>query len=825
MADYPVKPMRGLWRTPNETASPPGSCRTLDNCCIRKDGVIEPLPDWANTAANGAPGIPLKMFDVPGDDLLVIYDSGGTQKTSWIDKDDGTETAITLNSADPTYENGAAHLVRFRDRYYLTSKQGLLCFDSAGDATARMAGFVAPPFWIQNAGSTTDAQAIPANYEAAYVAVFERELGDGSIIVGPPSTPRGVYAGAFTINPRLRIGWDVPSAGVIAGDYVSLYRTDAVIASIPWAGGETYRLVKRVPLSSTDITNEYVEIWDAVPQANLGSELYTNPGQSGLVKAHFPPPYMRDIVLYKGCVIGIAYKESYAVTLRVSGTFGDTDTTVPERVTGVGLRVITGDTSVGTNTILNVSADHMKGIAVGQEVVDGDFPAGSQVTAASGTTITVDNNATATTVGNYLAIYDLLELGGVEYRIESSLSELLDGTAHGDDTGIARRVSTPVRSYVQGVSLSFFAERASYAGTTFGVRGTNGSNYSPSIPALSETAKAADDATQGNRLAWSEPDEPEHWPLVNRDTIGQGEILRLIVAGDICYIFNDQGEVYAMTGEPDAWRYDLIAEDVQLATVGSVAAHEGRVYAWTNQGLVVFSGGSIVANLSHPRITDDLKIAYRDCIVEDAESRFTWRGEVVVDQFHREVWLITGYEETLGYDEGQPWLYNLQTDEWYRYAANYKAPVYVDDRARIYVGRQPSEAWMISYAEDHDAEGDKINTCTAEFNRLDLGAPGVLKKWREVVFHFRPRATGSETIAFFTNADKEAGGATSSVNYTPTFDATDSVNLPCHVARNTGMSVTQRIKLSRATAATSWELEGFTVRYEPLVDRTGARAA
>lgn len=835
MTDVTIKPLRGLWRSVGEVTAPPGSCKTLDNCCIRKPGIVEPLPDW--TDAGTLPGAVAKVFDVPGDDVLVIYTSGAS---AWLDKSDLTSTAITAPDGGNTLfsEAGAAHLVRYRDRYYLTTSDGLLCFDSAGSATARYTGFP-PPSNIRVASvTTTDAQAVDDGDAVAYRATFERELGDGSLIVGPPSSP--IYhntdnGGGNAEDPTITVGWEATSSGLVAGDYVALYRTNSVAevsAASDTSTGDTMRLVKRVELTSTEISAAAISIRDSVPDTDLGVELYTNPGQSGSVKGHYPPPYLRDCALFKGCMIGVAYNEEYSISLRIpSGTGGSMNTDIL-RLNGIGLRGITGDTSSGTNTITNVSASHMKGIdgIAGQLVSHADFPAGTQVTSATGSTITADNNATGTTVGASISVYDILEVAGTEHTFDSpglAGSGLQKDIMDADDGVLMLIGGNPLEesTAATGVPFAIRAIRASYAGTTFGVRGTNGDNYSPDIPELSETAKAADDSTQGNRIAWSEPDEPEHWPLVNRDTVGQGEILRLIVAGDICYIFNDQGEVYAMTGEPDAWRYDLVAEDVQLVSVGSVAAHEGKVYAWTNQGLVVFAGGVMIANLTAGRLAQDMRVAYED-YGDDETTYFTWRGEVAVDGFNKEVWLITGQEETLALDEGQPWIYNMVTDEWFRYADSYyRAIAYVEDQARMYVTRRPSASWLLSYANPFTLGGDKMDATDIELNRLDLGAPGVLKKWREVVWHFGPSQTGSETFAFVTTCDAETGGASVSTNYSPTFDASDSTNLPCHVARNCGMASTLRVQLTRATYAYSWQLEGITIRYIPLVDRTGARAA
>lgn len=816
--DYPIKPLRGLWRTPSETTSPPGSCKVLNNCCIRRQGLVEPLPDWTSISTAG---IALRMFDVPGDDILVIYDNGGgTVKTSWFDKDAGTETAVTVGGSNPTYENGTARLVRFRDRYYLTSKEGLLCLDSAGDGTARRAGFPPPYAMANTAVTTTDAVAIANGKYVGYRAIFRRDMSDGSIVVSPPTAAVVLNnsAGA-TADFTLTVYWEAPTAEVIAGDYVELYRTDAASTD---AVGDTYRLVTAKQLSASDISNEYIAIKDVVIDASLGVELYTNPGQHGLVKAYFPPPYLRDVVLFKGALVGIAYNEAYSFTMRFAVSNQDSSvglSTNADRRNGVGRRKITGDTHTNT-TIDNISASDMLGLAVGQVLSGTGIVAGTQITVVGATSVTVDTATTATNAGVAINADDVIEVDGVEYTLLYGIGTLQSSSGLlTDDTGIGVITDPLVATdnIVNGFNFSLRAERAAYSGQAFGIRGTSQGNYTPNIPALTGTARQADDDTQGNRIAWSEPNQPEHWPLVNRDEVGQGEILRLIVAGDICYIFNDQGEVYAMTGEPDAWVYTLIATDVQLATPGSACAYEGSVYAWTNQGLIVFSAGAIVANLSNPRISRDLENAY---INLSGLTRLSWLGEVAVNEMTKEVWLITGDEATLGYSEGQPWLYNMNTDEWYRYASNYRAPVYVEDRMLMYVAGRPSEAWSILYDS-----GGQIDSTTIQLNRLDLGQPGVLKKWQQVVWHFAPSDTGSETFSFTTNADKEAGGAAVSTSYSPTFDATDSVNLPCHVARNTGMTTTMMIKLTRATAAYAWAIEGITVRYVPLVDRTGARAA
>lgn len=809
MTDAMIRPLRGLWRVQNEGTAPPGSCRTLDNCCIRKQGIVEPFPDIQNQGFSN-PTYPIyNHFDAPGDASLLLYETEASTPSVWLTKSSGATAGITLADATvPTYEAARARLVHYRGRFYLTTKQGLVCMDSNGDQSARRAGFPFPLAWNGATAVSTDAQAIPTGKYVGYRVTFERELTDGSLVIGPPTTALLVNnATGGTRDYNLLFAWENPTAEVVAGDYVAVYRTDAADTS---SVGDTFRLVKRVQLTSSHITAEAITVKDDVPEAQLGVELYTNPGQKGPVKAHYPAPYLRDVVLYKGCLIGVAYRERHAVTLRIPGAWG-TLSTDADRTTGIGKRVITGDITSGTATILNVSASHMKGIGIGQLVENANFPATTQVTAASGTTITCDTNATGTSGGATINIYDLIEIDGVEYTASQPGTVAYAMIGQDDENSIL--FSQPIADGVAHTNLEFVIanERASHASGAFGVRGTNGSNYSPNIPALASTAKAADPATQTNRIAWSEPDEPEHWPLVNRDIVGTGEILKLIEAGDAVYIFNSDGRVYRMSGEPDAWRYDQVAENLLLLGANACVAYQGTVFAWTDRGLVAMQDGFV--RVISDRIANDLKTA-------SLNIAYAWAPWMTVDAHNKELWLLCG-DTTAG--RSQPWIYNLETDEWYRLAAaTYVAPAYIASEPNVFVGQWSGTAHVMKEFVDTD---EKMDATEIELNRLDFGNPGALKKWREIVWLFRPASTGAETFAFVTTADKEVGAGSVSTSYAPTLNATSAVELPCHVGRNSGLSAQLRVKLTRATHVTPWEIEGIVARADVLVDRTGARAA
>lgn len=281
-----------------------------------------------------------------------------------------------------------------------------------------------------------------------------------------------------------------------------------------------------------------------------------------------------------------------------------------------------------------------------------------------------------------------------------------------------------------------------------------------------------------------------------------------------------------MTGEPDAWAYTLIAENVQLVTAGSAVAFDGVVYAWTDRGVVTFLGGAMGPALTNPRLTDDMKSAYHDLVVNDAVAvPWTWRGELAVDRFNRELWLITGKEGSAD-GVGQPWLYNLLTDEWFRLSnTTLRAPVYVESLSTMFVAnRSEADAYSIREFEEFDSAARKASVDIV-FNRTDLGMGGGVKKWREAVLHFRASASGDESFSITTSTDATTGGASTSTTYAVTMDSDDPTIVPCHVSRNTGMGVQLRLRIQRTTHAYAWQLEALTFRAELLAERTGARAA
>jgi len=829
--DLELKPLRGLWRTPNELAAPPGSCRTLDGCCIRKAGVIEPLPDLQDTGYS-TDDFPVWSADVPDgvgidqathDKILGIWDSSGTLKTRWIDKSSGSATAIALTDTnDPTYEEGCAHMAMYRGRIYLTSKEGLLVLDATADAVARRAGFPAPNNWYAITEVSTRPQAVSDGKFVAYRAILERELSDGTLIQSAPMTPL-LYENdsGGTRNVDIQLGWEAGSGEaheeLVAGDFAALYRTDEADTA---STGDVMRLVKRVELTSTDISNQNVTITDDVPQAQLGGELYSNPGQLGSDKAYTPAPYLRDVVYLNDTFLGIAYQEAQSYTLRIPGAFGSLSTDA-HRATGIGRRTVTGDTSSGTDTIANVSASHMLGIAVGQKVVHADFPAGTQVLSASGSTITVDNNATGSTVGASVLVDDVLELDGTEISLTDP-SELFDT---GNSTQIAVQYTEPVGMATQhvGLEMTLFKMRAGNDVSTFGIRGTNGSFYSPNIPLLSETAATSSDAEQGNRLAWSEPGQPEHWPLINRLTFGEGETVRLIRVGDSAYAFNTDARVYRITGAGDGWRVDQVAENLLLLTANSVIAYEGTILAWTDRGLVAIRDG-FVQSLSDPRLTDDMKAEYFGL---NSDAPWTWDGSMGFDRFNKELWFNAG-GGTEGIDK--PWIYNVETDEFSRMpTAEYAWPFYVESIQKVFIHwRDPAQPggganWVLREFVEYD-DGSKLDSTTIELNRVDGGSAGTLKRWRELVILFAQSAAVSQSVTVTTTADKQVGGSSDSTTYTAVLDADEPRQLLCPISRQTGMSAQQRIKLATTTAAGAWAIEGIVARAELLTDRTGARA-
>jgi len=285
---------------------PEGALLDADNAIIDKDGVVEPrrgitqYGEIGTTSADTA-----KQLLVYKDRILAHYsstlawDDGIGNFTNYVTPIEETEAGLRIKSVEA---NG---------NLYITSAEGVKKLASNGQA-----GLATAP--ITNAGgikaitgtATCDysIEGFLSGYsKVAYRVTWITEDINGNLIEGAPS-PAIEVTNQSAQSCRVILNFQVPND--ITTDYsYRIYRTNVASQSgtPTFAGistletGDEMRLVIETPYTSgTSIT-----ITDETPEdfRNNGVNLYTNEfSGEGINQANEPPPFAKDIALYKNAV-------------------------------------------------------------------------------------------------------------------------------------------------------------------------------------------------------------------------------------------------------------------------------------------------------------------------------------------------------------------------------------------------------------------------------------------------------------------------------------------------------------------------------------------
>lgn len=841
MRQIVVRPL-GLINRPNKYGQyPPGAMSTCANVALRKPGVVDAMPANTDICQN---------FTASGTALRIQFLGVATKflvaKTDGVVSINGTTpTAVTVPTELPnstfTFTAGKTHFALMRDRALLTGDQGVVAFDAPITTTApRMAGIPALSFYGATI-NTTDGQSQPTATARRYRCVLRRTMSDGYEIVGEPSGPfQATNTSGATADWSPSIFWPADH-GAITGDSVELYRTlDVPSGTDP---GATYYLVGTRKLVNADFSGGTgvgagsVSFYDrSLDDAITGARnpyLYTT--DEGDDKANTPPPMANDAASFAGHLFYISPTIAPTYSFAVTGKYGLLSTTA-ERTYGIGRREVTGDTNTSTS-ITNVTPT--AGLAIGQRITGTDIPADTRITNVVGSTLTISNAATGTTVGVTMQCTDVIEYGAgaTDYihmaAVAAGGNDTYFPEEHIQAAGKAPLLQwqriTPIES-LNGSSVAaidgpaFVVRSVRACQGSFTLRASNGANYAPRLPNTSDTAVSASTDPSKNRVHWSKEQKPEAVPLSNYFFVGSGELYRLIPTRDTTYAFCSDG-LYRISGFGGEWRVDPVDSGCVLVDRDAVDVMDDVVWAVTNYGLVAIRG-------------DDVKRVSLDRLymgIEGYRVGDTHLGTYVVacDLFHREVWIVnvgSSHAEFIGPGNGSGSgggvIYGLDSDAfstWYDgtngVAAISYAPsldgneqhgsiVFADDTVSPDLWRQVSEV----------IGGSRIANPEIRFQPITGdGDPFSLKEWGDVDFLFEGFASAATIVPSF-----------SGTNYTARAVPTSSTEQRAVVSvpRN-APAIAPAIKpgftFSAGGTTQNWSLRGVSVRWRPAGPEGGSR--
>lgn len=789
-----VKPL-GLITRPNEYGVyQPGAMAVADNLLFRDVGEMQVSKDIRNTVSVAAANdVMRKLFPM---DSGIIWNASRTAGNVWSMRFDASSAAVptAFSTTSMLSDVGFIYPLRMRDHFQVNATQGMLVSDvmapaSAADRTFRQAGM--PQVEISTVtSSTTNAGAVAANTQVGYCLIQKRVFANGYEVVSTPSVVYRFPNDATTVNVTLRVVWHA-NAGILAGDIIELYRTDAV-SSAASDTGTTCKLVLSYTLTAADIIAGFVDLTDTQAPGALGvtygRELYTNPGQGGALAANRQANVSKLTASYKGYAFYANVTErplwSFQVPAGVSGS--SSLSTAYERQYGIGKRSLVGagaTVTAGSAVITAVAAADMVGIKVGQIMTFdpiGAFAANSTIIAVGANTITMSSNSGANFVGYQPQFADRFQLDGVNFTVGDFSSIFLGIGATGayemtcDQTV---RLPTPAGVFAPAAGFTVTVEpiRPAFA-TSMTIRATNGANYQPPVPEWTASVKTFTQTPRPNMLQWSHPQQPEHVPPSNSAFIGAGVVVGLQSTRDALWIFCTDG-LFRLSGDAGQWRIDQLDTTLILSAPQCATALRDAVYAYTNRGLL--------------RIADDGFDELSEVTVGDLlpGTAYYETAALIVerDEANDEIHLID-----TGVSGGAPtqYLYSTRAQAWSKLTfANVTALAYqriptnpaTQANGWLIIGQSPQGGLTPRYSSFDQGAANTL-TATAQYQPFYEADPMQLKQWidatwvfgladatRTIASSWSGVADGSNTLTAQLNGDARATfGVPRSVAVAPT---------------------------------------------------------
>lgn len=555
----------GLYTHPNQFGSvPQGALARANNIVLRREDLVE-TKRGSKVVFTFTDTIK-KSFVFNGTNLVqhgtsLAYDSGSNVFVDYADPYDGPDYPIFPASAN--------------QNFYFTTSNGVFKLDELVNQPRSVGvpqGLGAIPTLI-----APTANILPNGQTVAYRVIWGYKDANSNLILGAPSS-RAVISnnsgGPQDVSLQILIPDDITTTEY----FVQIYRAVPVaVGSQPL--DEMY-LLDEVTLSLTDITNGFVTYEDRKTQT--GATIYTAPSQQGIQNSNYIPPICKDITFYNQMMFYFNIDTRQNASFTLSKDIGD----------GFGYVDVTGDISIGTFDILNVSS--LTNVRVGQLVTGVGIPTGTVVsTITPPTTITMDQAATATTAGLAIRFSDYVSVGGELFYgsdVDDYPNRFFKVTTSIEETALSlcniiNSLSSNYNAYYLGIGDLdkglIRIEANSLTSSSFNLESSYPGAFVTNFPITSSN----DDLPHA--FVVSKIDQPEAVPLGTLYRVGSGEfpILRGIALRDGVYIEKGDG-IFRVTGSnPNELVVRKIDNTAILQGISTPAVLDNQIFMFSDQGV------------------------------------------------------------------------------------------------------------------------------------------------------------------------------------------------------------------------------------------------
>lgn len=279
-----------------------------------------------------------------------------------------------------------------------------------------------------------------------------------------------------------------------------------------------------------------------------------------------------------------------------------------------------------------------------------------------------------------------------------------------------------------------FAFRFDYAGFgDFTIRASNGQNYNPPLPLLSEDAELVSRPRRKNGMMWTENGQPE--AVVAAGLVGKGQVYAACATSQAMVIWTEFG-IHRLTGTGGSssagfdWGMDQIDTQCLLRGPKAYCRLGDNVFCASNNGAVVIDAGGMVREISTAALGDTGRAQWS----QDDKTR------VIPDESSGDVYFCF---------DGDPYAYVYST-RWNKWS---RVRIAEDEVASSFANLQ----YPIIVAELVDgvlevkrASADTYQTSIVRMQPTSDGDPSSLKRWIEVEWYFHASAVGAP-VTFICN--------------------------------------------------------------------------
>lgn len=520
------------------------------------------------------------------------------------------------------------------------------------------------------------------------------------------SAPSGVTALNFGIRRKPKLEFTLPS-GVDTTFLYRLYRTDPSISNDVEPDESTLQLIDESNITSTNISNGYIQFTDTIDDLFKTGYLYTNPNTGeGILEANFPPPISRDIALFKNHLFFAYPTTFYSLDLGLirssASTFVNNDyidlLQIDYLKTAIASTWQSGTTvrySLSSVTFLQVgqyvnfigfinSANNGKFIitAIGVNYIDctnaGRTDASLNESSVSANayplrryTAAAANSYNTAVGGNFLLSTS-----------SASISSNIDSTARSICKCINRDTYSNIYASYTSTSQSLVGKMFFYGRiitNSFALQASSstvGSNFDPTFPTSgTDLTVIGTNSVYPNGLYISKPNEYEAVPLTSFILIGSKDypIQRIMPLKNSLIILKSDG-IFSLRGTGRSnFTVTPLDTTAKINATESVVELNGNLYACTNQGVVSISETSValVSRNPEPVIT----AVFVDSNFNDA----TYANALPDERLYLLTTLKPNSTEYITYS------YNVLTDVWTTWTKAFKRGIIKELDKKHYV--------------------------------------------------------------------------------------------------------------------------------------------